>query len=333
MIKTGIGMACMIYPMDPANKSSSTGVFVKMNSDGTVVIYNGQTDLGQGSNTALMQIAAETLCIPIGNIRFITSDTEITPYDEGTGASRNTYIIGNAIKEACEQVTRVLFKAAAKHFGFADPSKFYLDEGMIYLDTFPSVCLSVREAAYISERDHGFPVLGMATFGTLSTVEDPKNGQVRNFEKHIFATQMAEIELDTETGFIKVTKLIAVHDCGTAVNPMLLEGQIQGGVMQGIGYTFMEEMIESHETGRLLNNNFTDYHLPTTMDVPLKLIVDYVEIPDKDGAYGALGVSEPTPGPVAPAIANAVYDAVGVRILELPLTPERVLRALKEKGI
>ena len=332
MKKKGKGMACMVYPMDPANRSSSTGVFVKVNHDGSAVLYNGSTDLGQGSNTVLVQIASETLGIPVERIRFVTSDTELTPYDEGTGASRTTYIVGHAVKEACEKARNVLFEAASKHLNFYDPRKFYVRNGTIYLDTFPRVNISVAEIAYISERVHGFPVLGSATYGTLSNDTD-EDGQVRNFEKHIYATQIAEVEVDTETGEISVLKFVAVHDCGRAINPMLLEGQIEGGIMQGLGYAFMEELVEDKINGSLINNSFRDYHLPTSMDLPEHTIVDYIEVPDKDGPYGAIGVSEPTPSPVAPAIANAVFDAVGIRLCTLPFTPERVLKAIRDVQI
>lgn len=330
MKKRGKGIACMLYPMDPANKSSSTGVFVKVNHDGTAVIYNGSTDLGQGSNTALMQIAAETLGIPITDIRFITSDTELTPYDEGTGASRLTYIVGHAIKDACEKARDILFMAASRKLNIPDPRKFIAKNGYIYFDTFPQVNISIKEAAYISEREHGFPVLSSATYGSMSNDSDAETGQCRNFEKHIYATQIAEIEVDDETGEIDILKFVAVHDCGRAINPMMVEGQIEGGIMQGIGYALMEEMVEDTQTGQLLNNSFANFLLPTAKDLPKEIIVDYVEVPDKDGPYGALGISEPTPCPVAPAIVNAFYDATGVRITKLPLTPERVLKALKE---
>ena len=328
MVKCGKGMACMIYPMDPANKSSATGVFVKINHDGTAIIYNGSTDLGQGSNTALTQIAAEVLTIPVEHIKFITSDTEITPYDEGTGASRITYVVGHALQEACENAMKVLFTAASRVLGIADPRKLYASDGYIYYDTFPSVNISIKEAAWISERAHGFPVLGMATFATLSNDPDPETGHARHFEKHIYATQIAEVAVDTDTGIVDITKFIAVHDCGRAINPMLLEGQIEGGIAMGIGQTFMEEMVEDAVTGELFNDSFADYLIPTALDMPWQIVVDYVEIPDKEGPFGALGVSEPAPCPVAPAIANAIYDAIGVRFTSLPITPAKILAAL-----
>lgn len=331
MKKRGIGAACVIYPMDPANKSSSTGVFVKINHDGSAVIYNGSTDLGQGSNTALMQIASETMGIDIRKIRFITSDTELTPYDEGTGASRATYIVGSAVKAACEDARRQLLNAASRVINFPDPSKLRCFEDNIYVKTFPEARVSIAEAAWASERQQGFPILGKATFGTMSTETDEETGHCRNFEKHVYGTHIAEIEVDTVTGQIDILRYVAVHDCGRAVNPMLLLGQIEGGISMGVGYALFEDMHEDPQTGRLLNNSFTDYLLPTSQDMPGQMVCDYVEYPDEEAPYGALGIGEATPCPVAPAIANALYDALGVRLYDLPLTPEKVLAALHGK--
>lgn len=331
MKKRGVGTACVIYPMDPANKSSSTAAFVKINHDGSATIYNGSTDLGQGSNTVLMQIASETLGISLGKLRFITSDTETTPYDEGTGASRATYIVGNCIRRACLEARKQLFEAAAWKLEFYDPSKLYAENDRIYIKTFPERWVSIGEAAWFSERQMGFPPIGKATFGTLSDAGDPETGHCRNFEKHIFGAHVAEVEVDTETGTVDVLRYVAVHDCGRAINPMLLTGQIEGGVSMGLGQALFEHLREDPVSGRLINNSFTDYLLPTSMDMPREMVVDYLENPDEDGPFGALGIGEATPCPVLPAIANAVYDAVGVLITQLPLTPERVLGAIYEK--
>lgn len=331
MKKRGIGMANVIYPMDPANRSSATGVFVRVCHDGSAIIFSGATDLGQGSNTALMQIASETLGIAMDRIRFLTSDTELTPYDEGTGASRATYIVGNAIKTACEEARGQLFMAASRMLQFHDPSKFYAERGSIYLKTFPQMQVTIAQAAWASEREHGVPIMGKATFGTLSDAGNADDGHCRNFEKHVYGTHIAEIEVDTETGMMDVLRYVAVHDCGTAVNPMLLIGQIEGGISMGLGQALFEDMHEEPGTGRLVNNSFTDYLLPTSMDMPKQMLCDYVELPDEDGPYGALGIGEATPCPVCPAIANALYDAVGVRIAELPLSPQRVMEAIGRK--
>lgn len=325
MKQRGTGMALMIYPQDPSNLSSSTGVFVKVDCDGTAVLYNGHSDMGQGSATILVQIAAETLGIPMEKIRFLTADTVTTPYDEGTGASRTTYIVGRCVKDACEQAKAILFQAAARKFGFADSRKFAVQAGEIYLDTYPQIHVSVAEAAYLSERVHGFPVIASASYATLSSEEDPENGHCRHYEKHAYATQIADVEVDTDTGEVTVLKLVAVHSCGRAINPMMVEGQLHGGVEMGLGQALSEELVEAHDTGRMITNNLRDYTIPTAVDMPCDLQVDFVEALDKDGPYGALGVGEPAPVPTAAAIHNAVCAALGFRINTLPLTPQRVL--------
>lgn len=329
--RRGIGVANVIYPMDAANQSSATAVFVKINHDGSAYLYTGATDLGQGSNTVLMQIASETTGISMDRLRVISSDTELTPYDEGTGASRSTYIVGNAVKAACEEAMGEIFRSAAWHFHFADPSKFYAENGFVYLKGFPEKSISIAQAAWISERERGFSPVGKATFGTLSDDGNAENGHCRNFEKHVFGTHICEVEVDMATGEVDVLRYVAVHDCGKAVNPMLLTGQIEGGIAMGLGQALFENLREDAETGKLLNNSFTDYLLPTSMDMPKQLITAYTETPDPDAPFGALGIGEATPCPVLPAIANAVYDAIGIQICHLPLEPETVLRAIAEK--
>ena len=328
----GVGIALMIYPQDPSNPSSSTGAFVKVDSDGSAVVYNGHSDVGQGSATILTQIAAETLGIPVEKIRFLTADTVTTPYDEGTGASRTTYIVGTCVKNACEKCREILFKAAALHFGFADHRKFAIQNGEIYLDTYPDLHISVAQAAYLSERVYGFPVIAADSYATLSSAEDPENGHCRHYEKHAYATQIAEVEVNTDTGEISVTRLAAAHSCGRAINPMMVEGQIQGGIQMGLGQALMENLIESRDDGRVVTNTLRTYQIPTAVDMPRELKVAYVEVHDKDGPYGALGVGEPAPVPTPGAIHNAVCNALGMQINRLPLTPDRVLLAMEKRG-
>ncbi len=332
MKKRGIGIANVIYPMDAANKSSATAVFVKINHDGSAIIYSGCTDLGQGSGTVLMQIASETLGIPIEQLRFISSDTDLTPYDEGTGASRDTYIVGSCVRLACQDALQKLLSAAAWKLNFPDTGKLYAENGRICIKSFPEKYVTIADAAWISERQHGFSPIGQASFGTLSDSGDQETGHCRNFEKHIFGTHIAQVEVDTETGIVDVLRYVAVHDCGRAINPLLLTGQIEGGISMGLGQALFEKLEEGPATGRLINNNFTDYLLPTSMDMPEQMLVDYVESYDEDGPFGALGIGEATPCPVMPALSNAVFDATGVRITQMPLTPECVLKALRESA-
>jgi CO/xanthine dehydrogenase Mo-binding subunit len=304
-----------------------------MNCDGTVVVYTGTTDVGQGSDTYLAQIAGETLGVGMEDIRVISSDTLYAPFDEGAGSSRVMFVVGRGVKDACDVARKRLLEAAALMLGLPKAARLYTREGEIFYDTYPDIRTTVREAARYAQMTLGAPIQGEATFTTISTSPQGEDGHALMFEKHIFATHMAEVEVDTDTGVVRVTKYVAVTDCGRAVNPLLLEGQQEGGVGQGIGYALMEELLEDPQSGRLLTDTFSDYHIPTVSDMPEVLITDSVEIPDEDGAYGAKGASEPASAPTAPAIANAIADAVGVRFDTLPITPERVLLALLDKEL
>lgn len=322
--KRGVGIANMIYPHDASGPSSATAFVVKVDSDGSAVLYNGLSDVGQGSKTALCQIAAETLGIPPEKIVLINGDTRMTPYDEGTGASRTIFICGHCLQEACEKAREQLLETAGKMLGVQDPRKYEIKNGEIYLKTFPERHVSVEEAAYAAERVYGHPIVASATYSTYTTPMDPKNGHALIFERHTYGTQIAEIDVDTDTGEIEVLKMVAVHSCGTAINPMLVEGQIYGGVQMGLGQALMEQMSERPD-GTVISNNFSEYHILTASDMPRTLIAGIVECPVEDGPYGAGGMSEGAPSPTAAAINNALSQALGVRYTSLPLTPEQVL--------
>jgi CO/xanthine dehydrogenase Mo-binding subunit len=174
----------------------------------------------------------------------------------------------------------------------------------------------------------GRPPMGSGSYNPETTFLDPETGQGIPYEEYVYATQIAEVEVDTETGQVTVLRLAAAHDCGKAINPMLLEGQLEGGVAMGLGYGMLEEMVS--ENGQVQNPQFTDYILPTAPDMP-EIELAIVEDPAPKGPFGAKGVSEAALLPTAPAIINAIYDAVGVRIRDLPATPVKVLAALKAK--
>lgn len=326
-MKRGIGVAAMIYPHDSSGRSGATAFFVKVDVDGSAVLYNGLSDVGQGSKTALSQIAAEILGIPMEKITFITGDTLLTPYDEATGASRSIFFCGHCLKEACEKAREQLFEAAGRILGIPDTRKFYIQDGIIYLKTFPEYCVSVEKAAYAAERIYGHPILATASFSSYSTPEDSQTGHALMYERHTFGAQIAEVDVDQDTGEIQVVKMVAVHSCGTVLNPMLVEGQIYGGVHMGLGQALMEEMCERPD-GSVITNNFAEYHILTAADMPRVMIADTVQCPVEDGPFGAGGMSEGSPSPTAAAINNAVADALGIRFTELPLNPQRVMEGM-----
>lgn len=325
--KRGVGMATMIYPHDSCGVSGATAVFIKIDVDGSAVLYNGLSDVGQGSKTALSQLAAEILGIPLEKITFVAGDTRTTPYDEGTGASRTTFFCGHCVMEACEKARDQLFETAGRMLGIPDSRKFYIENGIIYLKTFPEYHVSVAEAAHAAERIYGHPILASATFSSYSTPPAAENGHALMFERHTFGAQIAEVDVDVDTGEIDVLKIVAVHSCGTVINPLFVEGQIFGGIHMGLGQALMEEMIERPD-GTVVSNTFSEYHILTAADMPKIILTDIVECPVEDGPFGAGGMSEGAPSPTAPAVSNAVSNALGVRFPTLPLTPERILTAL-----
>lgn len=326
MKKRGRGVACMFYPIGSTGKPNPGSAFVKVNHDGTAAVFVGAVDEGQGSTTALAQLVAEELGIEFEDVRMITADTELTPYDQGTGACRVTYVVGNAVKRTAAKAKKLLLEAAAYKFKLANTDSLVAEKGTIYLKDFPQKGLTIAEAAWTSERELGKPVIAAESYAP-NLIGLDGDGQGKPYQTHVFATQIAEVEVDTETGEVDIIKLAAVHDCGKAINPGMVEGQIEGGVVMGVGYALMEELIQVN--GDVLNKSFVDYAIPTAVDAPGEIVTGIIEYPEEGGPFGAKGVGEPTQLPTAPAIINAIYDAVGVRIYDLPATPQKILLALK----
>jgi len=324
MIRRGRGLATMFYPIAPNGLSAC---FIKLDSDGSAVLYTGTTDVGQGSLTVLSQLAAESLGIPIVQISVISADSKAAPYDQGPVGSRTTYVTGNAVLAACQQARGMLLEAAGRLLNVA-PEALVAEQGYIYVSSFQQARITIAEAAAYSYTKLGKPILGSGYFNPHILPIDKLSGQGKQYATHAYATQIAIVDVDDETGEFELQRIYAVHDCGKAINPLLVEGQIQGGVSMGVGFACHEEMVLKE--GKVINDQFTDYILPTAMDVP-QIITDIIERPEPTGPFGAKGVGEPAILPTAPAIANALYDAVGVWIMDLPITAEKVCLALKEK--
>lgn len=319
-------MACMWYPVGFTVSANPSAVTVKMNEDGTAILVTGTVETGQGSLTVLAQIVAEYLGISPDDVTVVSADTDSTPMDTGPIASRTTYITGNAIRLAAARVKDILFETAALLLNVGTDQLEARDH-KIQVIGFPKKFLPIGEVAFKSQVVFGRPPLGSASFNPPTVPMDPETGQGKPFNTYVYATQIAEVEVDTDTGQVDVVRIVAAHDCGTPINPSLVEGQVQGGVSMGIGYTLTEEII--FDEGIQSNPNLTDYVVPTSMDVP-PIDVIIVNNYDPSGPFGAKGVGEPTSVPTAPAILNAIYDAVGVRLFSLPATPEKILNALKK---
>lgn len=311
----------------------SSAATVKMNEDGTVVLLTGAVDIGQGSDTTLSQMAAEELGVPYDHVSIVTSDSETTPYNWATTASRTTYTAGNAVRMAAREAKKQVLTLAAECLE-ANPQDLETREGYVFVAGSPEKRMAFRDIAGMSLWAKQGPILGSASFMVEGPPFDAKRAVVLGYPfgamtAHIFGVHMVEVEVDTETGKVRIVKAVAAHDVGKAINPSIVEGQIQGGFVQGVGYALMEEMIL--DEGKVTNPTLVDYRIPSALDVP-KIIPIIVETGEPSGPFGAKGVGECGLVGTAPAIANAIYDAVGVRIRELPLTPERVIDALKNKN-
>jgi 4-hydroxybenzoyl-CoA reductase alpha subunit len=326
----GVGMSSLIHVGGGARiyPSDGCGSTVKVDDFGKVTLISGSTDMGQGADTAMAQIVAEELGVPVGNVTVVNTDTDITPWDVGAHASRTTFVAGNSARLAAADAKRQILEGAAENLG-EKAEDLDMKEGKIFRKGEPEESIPFEKMIRSKHfRPDGDVVLARGWY------EPPTERQDKEFRGNIsatygFATQAVEVEVDVETGEVRVLKIAAAHDVGRAINPMAVEGQIHGGISMGLGYGLYEELVV--EEGQVLNPNFADYALPTALDMP-EIDTVIIETDDPAGPFGAKGMAEPACIPTAPAIANAVYDAVGVRIRDLPITPEKVLRALKEKG-
>jgi len=330
--RVGIGMACMIhggsgvkfYYGKDCNFSSAV---VKMNNDGSVDLLVGASELGQGSDTTMAMLAAERLGVDLSDIKVISGDTDTTPFDPGAWGSRQTFTAGNAVLSAANKVRRQLLEVAVDLME-ANIEDLEVKKGNISVKGSASIGIRVSDAVSESYRNRGRPIQAQGIFEDVWSVQsDPKTGIGNVSSAYSFGTQVAEVEVDIETGFVKVLDFWCAHDVGRAINPLGAETQVEGGVLSmGIGYALMEKMI--FQSGEVRSQDFCDYKIPTISDT-CGLKTYLVETLDEHGPLGAKGVGEPAMIPSAAAIANAIYDAVGVWVRELPITPDRLLAAIK----
>lgn len=326
-LRRGVGLASYFHVGGGARiyRSDGCGAIVKMDDFGQVTLITGSTDIGQGADTVLAQITAEELGVRTEDVTVINNDTAIKPWDVGVHASRTTFIAGNAAREAAAKVKAEILKTASEALG-EPANKLVIRDRMVFLKNDPEKSMPIGKVLRSAHfREHG------KTFIAEAFYDPPTEMQNREYQGNIsvtygFGTQGAEVEVDLETGQVRVLKIVAAHDVGRAINPMLLEGQLEGGISMGIGYALLEKLII--ENGEVMNPTFLDYKLPTVKDMPpLELVM--VETDDPGGPYGAKGVSESGAIPTAAAIGNAIADALGIRIYEVPMQPEVVLNAIK----
>jgi CO/xanthine dehydrogenase Mo-binding subunit len=308
---------------------SISGAIVMMNADGTANVLSSTVEMGQGSETTMAQIVAEELGISFDRVHIVQPDTDTTPYDTITAGSRSTYHMGNAVRMAAAKVKKELFEVVAARLE-ADPEDLIAQNGRISVRGTEEHGMTIGEAFLAKFGSLGTTLTAEAICQPTAIQMDPETGQSEKCTEYWFpSATAAEVEVDTETGQVKVLQFFSVGDTGTAINPRHCEQQLLGAAITHLGLTLFEEMIFAD--GQLVNGSLLDYQVASIKDMPESFRPIIVEVPHETGPFGAKGAGETGALTVAPAIANAIHDAIGVRIRDLPITPEKVLRALSEK--
>lgn len=321
--RRGVGMTVL------ANTTSAGGslleqsnAMIKVMADGSAHLVVSPCEMGQGILTTLRQIAAEASGLELDSMRIVTGDTDLTLFDIGSHASRSTFVIGNAVLDAGKQIKDQIKKLAAPKFAQlhrqVTPEQIEVREGRVFLMAEPGVGFETREVAHAAVYNFGSEGGQIVAQGSYTSTGSHPNHQAA----------FAEVEVDTETGLVTVLKYVMAHDIGRAINPQLVELQMEGGAVQGLGLALIEDFTVDPDSGRVLTDSLFNYRLPTVLDVP-EIDSLLVEDPESFGPYGAKGVGEaPIVGPTA-AVANALYDAIGVRVRSLPIAADKVLYALQ----
>lgn len=329
----GIGIACSHYVSGAANpiirsNMPHTTVNIKIDRDAAVTVYSGASDIGQGSDTMQVQIVAEVLGVRPARVKLVSADTELTPIDLGSYSSRVTFMAGNACIDAAKHMRDQILAAVAEQFACRPHELETVDE-VIRRKSNPAQRISFDEAVALAIDFHG----GLVSQGSYAPPEEARGGKFKGAgvgpsPSYSYSAQVAEVTVDPYTGHVRVDKIVAAHDCGKALNPLAVEGQVIGSVYMGFGQAMQEEMIWND--GRLMNPSLLEYRIPTTLENP-EIDCIIVESEDPEGPFGAKEAGEGSLAATIPAIANAIYDAVGVRINTVPFSLEVVLEAIQKK--
>lgn len=326
----GVGIACSSFECGPTFPlmgpfTAFSTILLKANTDGTVMIMSGASDIGQGSDTALSQIVAEELGIRLEDARITLPDTDLTPPDLFSSGSRVTFMAGNAAKRAAADLKQKLFQAIAAKLE-ARQEDLEARDRRIFVRGAAEKGVSFAEAIALCQLSQGgMTVTGAGCYSPEPGGVNMETGYGNYSPAYTFVAVVAEVAVDRETGRVKVKKLTIADDCGRVINPLGVEGQIEGSASMGVGYTFYEELLQNE--GKALNPSFLGYKMPTVREMP-EMENILIESNDPGGPFGAKESGEGLVAPIAPAILNALYDATGVRFKDLPLTPEKVLRQL-----
>jgi CO/xanthine dehydrogenase Mo-binding subunit len=327
----GLGMGTTVHVSGKRHFGDFDGgsASIKVNEDGKVLVICGEGEIGQGTMTVLCQIAAEELGVPFEDVSISKADTDLTTYCHGAYASRLTYIAGNAVRNAALDVKQQLFETASELLE-ADVEQLEIADARVFVRGGSSDrSVTVGEVAWSRQyRSGGRPIIGHGAFDPDSELQD-ENRYGNESGAYNFGVQMAEVEVDPETGKVTILEYVSVADCGTVINPMTAAGQQEGAIAQGIGYAMTEHCLV--EDGRPLNPNFSDYKIPCTLDMP-PLKIGFADSYEPTGPFGAKGLGELGLDPTAAVLANAIHDACGVRIKELPITAEKIYFALNGRA-
>ena len=317
-LRRGVGIASCWYGCGNTSLPNPSTIKLGITPTGEVVLHQGAVDIGQGSNTVIAQICADALGIPLENLRLRGADTAISPDAGKTSASRQTFVTG----KAAEKAGRALREHVLRYANVSGAAMLSFEKGLLLIRE-GDATRRIDLAALASDGD-GFVFRAEETYDPPTSALDAK-GQGKSYAVYGYGAQLAELEVDMRLGTVRLIKITAAHDVGKAINPLLAEGQIEGGIAQGIGMALMEEYIP----GR--TENLHDYLIPTIGDVPpIETIL--VEVPDPEGPFGAKGLGEHSLIPTAPAILNAIRHATGVMMAKVPATPSRILSAIREAG-
>ncbi len=323
----GRGVACGWYGIARTAAMDRAAVWVELDVGGTVKIATGVTEIGEGVLTGLCQIAAHEMGVRPEDIVLGDNDTARVPEAAHAGATRMTYMIGNAVALGCREAFG-RFRAAMGAYWGVSADSVHAFAGHVWVEGSTSKRMRMEHAVHVLKKERGIVIVGSGLFTSAHTALHPDTGEATPWQSYVFGAQVAEVEVDDDTGEVQVLGVWAAHDVGRVVNPQQVEGQIEGAVVMAVGHALMEEYVQIN--GTTTTPGFAKYILPTALDIPHVTSVLLTE-PDPKTPLGVKGIGEPAITPTAAAIVNAIYDAVGVRMTRLPATPERVLQALVER--
>jgi len=331
MKKRGIGIAVECYPTGASKGGDLSQAMVRVKPDGSVDLHFGSPDLGQGCQTVMAQVAAEELGIRYDQVKVYNRDSDNTPYSFGTGASRVTFCDSNAVAQAAREARAILFEVAAPDLK-ASPEELVAADGAIFVRGDTKRSVPIARVAHKAHHAMRKLVVGRGSYMRAASEPDPETGACDPYCTLAWGAMLAEVEVDTETGEVDVLRLVSVYDVGRAINPLLVEGQIEGGAVMGMGAALMENLYPYYPSLDWAPRTLGEYVIPTAMDVP-DIEEGTLECPSTENVYGVKGIGEMTANPPSPAIVSAIHDAIGIWFYEVPVTPEKVLKALEENAL